>query len=188
VLEPELEVLDVLRRHRRDRDRRAREVDALVVRERAAHLDAALHFFSGDRDHLQADGPVVDQDRISDRHVFRQPFVGAGEPLGVADHSGVDGDRRLGPGFDPRLAALDLAHADLGSLEIEQQRYRPPGVPGGLAHCDDGARVIVVRSVREVEPRDVHSGFDQPAQGRLFAGGRPHGADDLRLAHAWAGA
>ena len=155
-----------------------------MIGEDAADQYPAAHVLSGDADHFEADRAVVDQDRVAERDVVGETLVRAAEPGGSADDTLLGGDHGLCTGLEAHLAALDLPHPDLRPLQVEQQAHRPPRHLRSAADGADGPQVIVVRAVREIEPRHVHARLDQPAEGWLFAGRRPHRADDLGLAHA----
>ena len=64
-VERELEVVHVLARERRDRNRNAWDVHALVRRDDAAGDDGAARPSAFDRLDAQADEPVVDQDVVA---------------------------------------------------------------------------------------------------------------------------
>ena len=160
-LERELEVVDVLARQRRDRDRHARQVDALVRADPAADDDAAARPALLDPVDPQTDEPVVDQDVVTGlEHVAdhgRQDGQIAVRRRSLAD----DGDL-VAPVQDHRLG--QVADAQLGPLEVRDQRERPADLLGDRAHGARPLRVLFVRAVGQVEARRVHPGGRELAQ------------------------
>ena len=56
------------------------------------------------------------------------------------------------------------ADAQLGAGQVLQDRDRAPRAAGRVAHAADGLGVLLERSVRIVQPCDVHPGIDHPHQ------------------------
>ena len=73
-----------------------------------------------------------------------------------------------------------LADPQLGTLQVGDQRERPAEPGLGLAHEARAFSVLVVAPVREVEPRRVHAGLDQPADALSRAADGADRGDDLR--------
>ncbi len=183
-LEREVEVLEILPRQRGNRNRDAREVDALVRGDRPADDDAAsgpirLHLLDAEAHH-----PVVDQDFVAgtphladcrgrDRQLAVPPAVLGGD----------DGDVLARPEHD---RSIEVSDAELGPLQIADDGDRSAGLP---FRCTDelrAPRMVVVRPMREVETRRIHPGLDECAyQLRARRCGTDRG-DDLRAARAHA--
>ena len=75
------------------------------------------------------------------------------------------------------------ADAQLRPGEVLEDRHRAPGPPGRVAHAANGLGVLLERSMRVVQPRDVHPRFDHAHERVRLARGRPDGGDDLGAAH-----
>ena len=72
----------------------------------------------------------------------------------------VDGDDDIFAGDQLHLgvdAGLHHTGPDLRSFRVESDADRPPDVVGRLADVVDRLQVVLVRAVREVHPRDVHT-------------------------------
>ena len=80
----------------------------------------------------------------------------------------------------PRL--VEIADAELGPLQIGDQRERPADLVLDLAHDLRPRRVILVRAVREVEADRVDARVDERADRVMRRRDRPDRRDDLRSA------
>src|SRR5918995_561776 len=110
----ELQVLGVLARQRRDRDRHAGQVHALVRRDRPADDDRAVRLAALDVVHEQAHMAVVDEHLVPGLEHFRDHGRLDGEDA-VAGHVAA-GDRDLVAALEPdRL--VELPDAELRPLE-----------------------------------------------------------------------
>ena len=156
-----LEVGQVLPRQRRDRHRDAREVDALVRADETAHHDGARRAAALDLVDAEPHAPVVDQhvvaglEHVPD-HRRRDRQLAVGGVLLCADLDAVaraEHDR-----------LLELADAQLRPLQVGDQRDRAADLGCDLAHEPGPRGMLVVRSVREVEPDGVDARLDQRAQ------------------------
>ena len=159
-----------------------RERHALAVRKLTARHDAAVNFCPLDVLYLKNDQPVVDQHRIAHGKIVCQSCIADGNDRLVA----VDLPRRKGE----RIAVLQH---DLLIFERADAVFRPLGVEhdgdGQLQlapHLADHIKfllVLLMRSVRKVQARDIES---RPAHFRKYllrAAGRADGTDDLRFSH-----
>ena len=123
-LERELEIVDVLPRQRRDRERDAGQVDALVRDDRAADEHLAAGSAPLDVEHSEPDRTVVDEDvepRLEDgaEHRRRDRKVAVSGAVLAGDRHGA--------------AAHELAPARSG-------RRRGASAPGGLRSARPGGR------------------------------------------------
>ena len=73
----------------------------------------------------------------------------------------------------------DLAGADFGAAQILQQCHGLAERQALGADHLHHVSVIGVRAVREVEPRDVHAGLDQAANGVAAVDGGSEGTNDF---------
>ena len=76
----------------------------------------------------------------------------------------------------------EVADAELRPLQVGDQRDRPAELAPRLADAARALGVLLVRAVREVEPRGVHARGDERAQLLGRVGRRPERGDDLRAA------
>ena len=181
-LQRELEVVGVLVRHRRNRDRDSGQRQALVVADHAALGDVADDVGAVlDRDRDQRDVAVVDQQPVARADVVGQLLVGGRHPVVVAGDV-LDGDPDPLAGRPLDRAVGEPAEPDLGALQVGQHGDVAPGQLGGPAHLAEAPAVLLVLAVAEVEPGDVHARVDEGAQPLEAVGGRTQGADDLRAA------
>ena len=127
-LQRELEVADVLRRQRRDRQRDAGKVHALVRADHAADDDGAARAAILDLLDAQADEPVVDQHVVPRRQHLadhrrrdRQVAVAARPPRRRSTTSSPRASRR---------GRIEVADAELRPLEVGDERERAPRVVG----------------------------------------------------------
>src|SRR5207302_7178517 len=90
-----------------------------------------------------------------------------------------DGDLATGR---QRQRLRERADADLGALQIRDQRERLATFLLELANELRPRSMILVCAVREIEARGVHTGGDQGAEGLRRRARRADRRDDLRAA------
>ena len=159
-----------------------REGHALAVRQLAADYDTTVDLRALNALDREDHESVVDQYRIADRKIVRQPRI--------AD-------------ADNRLVALDLPGREgKGVAVLEQDLFVFEGTdavfrPLGVEHDGDGQAerladlmdhvkfllMLLVCAVRKIEPRDVESCLAHLCKDFLRAAGRADGTDDLRFSH-----
>ena len=85
----------------------------------------------------------------------------------------------------PRLkhnrAILELTEAHLRSLRIEQKRHDLPRLLRRLAHAVDALQMLLMRTMRKVEARDIHAVLNKLFHHPRRIRRRPLRANDLRL-------
>ena len=181
--EAELEILDVLRRHRRGRQRHSRRIDPFVLADFSAFDDGRLNLLAVGRVDAQLDASVGQQQPVVGTHALRETFERGEQPSGSADAvAGGDGDRLARREHD-RLAAGESTGADLRAAKILENRDLAAGAAGRGPDSRERRRLRLVSTVREVQAEDVGAGGDERVEGRLGVAGRPDGGDDLRVAH-----
>ena len=179
-----LDVLHVLGRQGRRRQAAAGLVDALVVRQLAADHDDGVHLLAADQLDRQAQQAVVEQQRVAGADVARQVLVVEADALARAQ-AGVGGvEHQLAAGHEHRLAALELADADLGPLQVRHDRDLLADLLRDLLHQGGAVDVVLCHAVREVEPDAVDAGADDAFEHLRRARRRPEGGDDLGFADA----
>jgi hypothetical protein len=166
---------------RRCRERHARRVDALVLAEEAAVDDNRIHAARVHTDDLQLDPSIVKQETIARFDRARQAVKRGEDEAGTAFSSScLDakpialGERKWRPGCKP-------PRADLRAAKILQDRDNPLCAAGGLADQDGDARVLLVRAVREVEPKQIDAGRDESLDPLFGRACRAERRDDLRV-------
>ena len=108
---------------------------------------------------------VVEQNFSSDFDI-----LGQGRIIDENSRSCSGGDRlaRKGQGISlvqRHLAAFHLPDAKFGSLQIQQDGDGFVGVFSGPPDIVDDALVILMRAVREVQARHIHTGLNQFSDG-----------------------
>jgi hypothetical protein len=175
-VESKLEVAQVLLGEGGNGNGHPREVDPLVglhrpADEHAGAGSAAVHLLDP-----QPHAPVVDQKVVAGpQHLGENGRADRQSPRPVL----LAGDLQL-VALDEHERALQLPHAELRTLEVRDQRER---APGALLRTSNGLRtlgMILVRSVREVQPGGVHARRDEPVDRACRGRGGPDRADDLR--------
>ena len=164
----ELEVVRVLAGQRRDRHRNAGDVDALVRRDRPADDDGAAGLAGRDLLDAEPNEPVVDEDvvaRLENLADHRGKYRKLPRPGAVA------GDGDLLALLEPHRAA-DVADPELGALQVGDERDRAPHLLLRLPHHPCVLGVLLVRPVREVQARTVHSGARERGDALLRRRGR----------------
>ena len=87
------------------------------------------------------------------------------------------------PGNQLNAALGKHAKTNTRTLEILKNRDGRPATVGGGTDGFERRRMVGLRTVRKIEPRDVHPGLNQAIQhGRLTAG-RTDGTDNFCSAH-----
>ena len=79
--------------------------------------------------------------------------------------------------------ALDVADADLGPLQVHENRHRLTQLLANLLEAVNQHPLIFVGAMREVDPRHIHARADELADHFLALRGRTDGADDLGSTH-----
>ncbi|MGX1117888.1 hypothetical protein RKD37_003251 [Streptomyces ambofaciens] len=178
----EPEVLDVLLAQRGDVDRRAGQVDALVVGDDTALDDDRLHPGALDLGDLQLDVAVVDEHLVALGDVTGQALVGRAADRPVArDVLGGDGELVTAHQLDGTLR--EGLQADLRALEVGEDTDGAAGLLGGGPDPVVPPLVLGVGAVAEVEAGHVHAGFDQRDELLVGVDRGAESTDDFRTAH-----
>ena len=180
LLDTEQQVLLVLLGHGRQRYGGARNVDGLALAKRACVAHGAVDVGAFDGVDRKLDHAVVHKDGSTG-------LKRAGQTRAILRH---DAACALHVSFRERealprrklhgLAPGKQARANLGALRVKQDSARAGHLGAHAAQTVHTARVLLVRSVAEVEAGDVHARRYHCAQLRLVVDGRPERADDLR--------
>ncbi len=164
---------------RRNLDRNAGEIDALVLAQRAAVDDLADDVVAVDGADVELDQAVGEQDARSGLEVFGQRGEGGADFLCGALHLvRRDGERLAGDQLHG-LVVDELAGANLRALQVGEDA---DGL--ALGGCDaayhlDQFGLLRVAAVREVEAGDVYSLANEPAKYVGGAARRSERGNDL---------
>src|SRR3990172_2095682 len=178
MLDPKLEVHQVLLGDGRNADRDAGDVQPVVVRQ-----NAALQYLADDMhpirlEYLELDQAIVDQDLIAGVDLGGQAvIVDRRDPVCPLHLAG--GQCELITGVDRHRAATKQAQTNLRTLQVLQDRHRPVFLDGELPPRADRLAMLFQGSVREVQPGHVHSRIDQSREHLRLATGRADRAYDL---------
>ncbi len=130
--------------------------------------------------HLQADLAVVQQQHVAGEHVGRQFLVGDSDRVFGAR---IDGERgvqgELGAVLQLDLSRREAIDADLRSLQIAEHTHVAAGLPRGLAHQFNPARMIGDDAVREIQTHHIHAGAHHIREHRWIVRGGTQGRDNF---------
>ena len=160
----------------------AGEVHTLAVGQLAVGERFAEHVVSVDLHNEKVHESVGDQNVIARLDVAREPLEAHGDALFIADYVfGVE--RELIARLQRDLSVGERFNSELRAFRIEQNGDGNLEPFAHFLNDLDAAQMVVVRSVREIEPCDVHTGAAQLFNHfRTFAC-RPDSAYDLSLSH-----
>ena len=181
--EAEPQVVDVLRRDRRGRERHAGSIDALVLAERPAidHGRANLGAVAlVDSKFYRA---VGDEQSIAGPHTLRQLFTRRRNPAGAADDIAGDDAQRVARLQGERTTSFEPAGANLWSAEVLKDRDFALRARGRRAHTRQRGAMRLVRGVRKIQTEDVGPAGDQLIDRRVGVARRPERRNDLRVPH-----
>jgi hypothetical protein len=171
-----LHVVHVLGRQRRRRQAAAHAVDAFVVRQSAADLDARDDRGAADRLDAQANQPVVEQQDDAGSDVVGQLLVIESDAFLVAQvPRGVE--RELLAGLEHDLAGSELADADLRALQVGHDRDLATQRSRRIAHHARAPLVVRRGAMRKIQPYDVDAGSEHSRQHVGGAAGRTERGD-----------
>jgi hypothetical protein len=138
----------------------ARQVEALVVGDDAAHDDPGADPAPGHVEHLQDDPAVVHQDPVARLHVVGQARVGRAHFVLVPRHL-VHGDGEVLAGQQPDRPGRERAQPDLRALQVDEH---PDAVPGRIGRGPDtlvGGEVASLGAMTHIQPGHVDPGRDE---------------------------
>ena len=156
----------------------AEAIDALVVRECAAHDHPGDDFRSDDGLDFQFDEPVGEQKNVARAHVVRQLLVVQADPFRIAqiafriEHEA----RAFGEGD---LAFLELADPDLRALQVGHDAHASPQLIGEPAHQLRPADVIGGGAVGKIHAHDVDPGRQHVLEHGGISGSGTECGDDF---------
>ena len=123
-----------------------------------------MHFLAAHVLHVEHDLAVVEQQYRPGTDVAGQLLVVEPDALAVADlEPGVE-DEALSL-LERDLAVLELADADLGTLQVAKDGDRAAQLGGQPLHQRGAILVVLRRAMREVQAHDVDAGADHPLEG-----------------------
>ena len=181
LVERELDVRAVLLGQRGDRQKHVGDVDALVVGQPPADLDLGLDPVVIGADDLEPHLAVVDEDMGAGLHALEQLGMGKLDPLSAAGRRIPIEDEAVAL-VEHRLAALEVAHPELGALKVEDDCRRTPEFLLQRADHLDQPRFLPAVAVTHVDAEGVRAREHQLADHPGLARGGPERGEDLHLA------
>jgi hypothetical protein len=141
----------------------------------ADHL-GALHIFDP---HL--DATVIEDQGRAARHVVNQIGIVQADALLVAQFAvGIEDEAIAVVQVD--LAVLELADADLRSLQVDQDADGTAARLGQRAHQVGALDVFFRRAVREIQAHDIDARLDHPVQDLGIGTSRTQRSDNFSSA------
>src|SRR5690606_22536965 len=125
---------------------------------------------------------VVDEQEVSGGDILREAREGRPDELLRAEHV-FRRDREDVADGELVRAVGELAEADLGALEVDEDGDGLPGVRGRAPHVRVHLLVHRMRTVAEVHAGDVDAGIDDGTQVLITRRGGTQGRDDLGSSH-----
>ncbi len=155
-----LHVVHVLGGERRRGEAAALAVDALVVRQHAADLDARRDRASGHRLHAQADQPVVEQQDRAGRDVAAAAPCSRGRRAARRRASHAASRMNVDPVFSVTLPSSNLPTRIFGPCRSAMMRDCAAEPASRVAHHAGARLVIGGGAVREIQSHDVDAGAE----------------------------
>src|SRR4029079_10192938 len=171
-----LHVVHVLCRQRGRRQDAAHAVDAFVIRQSAADLDARDDLSAAYRLDAKADQPVVEQQNDAGRDVVGQLLVIEADAFLVAQVARRV-ERELLTGLEHDLAGGELADAYFRALQVDHDRDLAAKRSRRIAHHARALLVVRRGAVRKIQPYDVDAGSEHSRQHVDGAAGRTERGD-----------
>jgi len=174
----------VLLGQRGDRHFGIGHVHALAIGDYPANLRRTENFIGTGADHPQADLAIVDQQPLAlfeNAEEFRVRQAGARFIAGC----GIAVEREVARMPDHRLPVLERAYAQLGPLQVRQDRDRAAIFLFERPDRRNGFAVDCVIAVAHVDAEGIGPRLEQPRQHLRRAAGRADGCEDLDLAAPW---
>src|SRR5580704_11107840 len=120
MLQPKLQVGPIFFRQRWNGKRNPRQIDALMLTQRAAVNDLALHVAATHADDPQLDQPIRQQNASAGADLLRQAAEGSRDQRSrTLNLAGSDGDLRSRLEHDVSVT-FELSGADLRALQVLQ--------------------------------------------------------------------
>ena len=156
------------------------EAHAFTVRNLAANEHMTGGIGTADCSHLQNDKTVVEQNPVSRRKLFGQLFIGNGDPRFIPRNIiGCKGER-ISP-VKRNLLIGKSSNAVFRALSVQHHGKRHAKFVAHALHKADFLRLFLLGTVRKVQARHVHAGFNHAAQRFGIRAGWADGTDDFRL-------
>ncbi len=177
-LERQLEIRLIFFRQGRRRESDTRQVDPLTPSDVAAQHHLGLDPRRRHAPHAQLDLAIVEQNPVVHRQLLRQRRVGHGQ---IAWPSSVARRQPDALALLQVARAAQLAHTELGALQVDQQRQRLAAALSALAQRPGHGSHLFRRRVRHVETSRVHASLAQRLDRLRIGRSGSQGADDFRL-------
>ena len=157
LLASEDEVFSVLVADERHREVGSRDVDSLVIRNRSSIENRAVYFLSFHGVNPHADESVIDHDLCPRLHVPRQVLVRDGTDVFIAKDLFIGREGEFLSFLQHDFSVLEITGADLRSFRVKKGRDWKVQFTAELQNFTQTCSVLGVRSVREIEARDIHA-------------------------------
>ena len=151
------QIFAILWRERGDAQVHARQVDAFVFAEFAAIGNFGDDGSLPSRFHAQFNQSVRQQDSVAALHFARKALVGCRNAIARALASVGRYREPLPRAQGNRRSVFECTGANFRALQVRHQRDRLLQLPGRFAQPADELGVMLMRAVREIQARDVHS-------------------------------
>jgi hypothetical protein len=125
------------------------------------------------------DQAVVEQQGVADLDLARQRLVVQPDCVDITELGTCRVQDERGAGLQHDLALGELAHPDLGALQVGHDGDLAPSPLRRLAHQPRAVDVVLRDTVAEVQPHHVHAGPDHLLEQGGIAGGRAEGGNNL---------
>ena len=162
VLQREDQVGAVFRGQRRHAQLHSGQVDSLVFAKRAAVCHFANHLVAANLLNPQLDQSVRKQDAVPAVNFSGQRRKRGIYARRIAQHFCGGDYETLSGAQQHRTATRQRPRSDFRSLKVRQDRDRFFVLDGGRPQHRDAFGMLLMRAVREIQPRYVHSRVQQP--------------------------
>ena len=173
------DVFHVLGSQRRRAEPAAAPVDALVVRQLAAEVDRGVNRVPTDRIDSDHDQAVVEQEHIAGPDLAWQRLVVQSHGVNVTQFGSCSIEHKFLPDFKHDLAQCELAHPDLGTLQVRDDGDFAANTQRDFTHQTGPLNMVLRRAVTEIESHHIDAGAKHLLQQGRIAAGRPQRGDDL---------
>ena len=158
------------------------EVHALAVRKHAALLHGTDDIVAFDLLHGDFDQSIIDQDLFAHRQFLRQLVIAHADPFLIA-HDLIGGQDERVAFFQFDLMVFKSPETILRPLGVQHDRQRDAQFGPDFFQCLDLLQMLLMRTVRKVQPGGIHACLTHRGQHFLAFACRPDRADDLCFSH-----
>ena len=161
---------------------RLRQVDSLMVRDDAAHLDSAKNFRTLDFQYSQPNPTIVHQNRLSRLDRFGQIIRGDRNNRVSPEHIAARERHRLAL-KQRKTAPAEPADPDFRTLNVLEDSNWLVERFGGAAQGVNPTAMVLVRAMGKIQPGDIHPPPDHLREQVSRFGRGTKGANDFCFTH-----